>query len=280
MKTCMIRRTTAFLSALVCCQMLLSCEGQPENIPDGDPTGTILVPIGGGTPGGDAPDTREPEKTEAATEVIEETIFQDETEAPEPEPLTFQAVTDDYFADALFIGDSCTDGLRMCSQPGDALMYAGTSMTVYGVLDSKLKVDGVTGLRALLEERTFGKIYIMLGINEAGYGMESYLNQYKAMLDEIRTCQPDAIIFIESIIHVTAAFAAEQPVYGKDNLSKRNQALYDMADGENIFFLNINEVLSDGYGNLPASYSDDGVHLKAAYYQNWHDYLLSHGIVK
>ena len=53
-----------------------------------------------------------------------------------------------------------------------------------------------------------------------------------------------------------------------------------MADGENIFYLDINEVVTDESGHLNPDYTWDEVHLLGKYDVIWLEYFSSHGIVK
>jgi lysophospholipase L1-like esterase len=52
-----------------------------------------------------------------------------------------------------------------------------------------------------------------------------------------------------------------------------------LADNRRIFYLDINEAFDDEYGNLQADISFDGVHLKAAAYTMWYEYLKTHAAV-
>lgn len=272
-------------AVLLCLAVLASCAGTGTDAPmytDGTETedeGSCTLPddfrIRDTEP---LPETMTPETAAPAAEPITEPITEPVTEAL-PEPLTFETVTEDYFADALFIGDSCTEGLRLCSKPEGSTFYSGTSMTVFGIMDSRLRVDGCTGLRQLLENRTFGKIYLLLGINEIGYGYDAFVKQYGEVVGELRALQPDAILYLQDIFCVTAEFEQTSAIYAKDNLQKRNEAIASFADGEHVFYLSVNDVLADSRGNLPADHSTDGVHLKAEIYEYWHTYLLEHAIV-
>ena len=228
--------------------------------------------------------------TMATTEAVQTTESLLSTEQPqttettqpettEPETLEFQTVTEDYFDDALFIGDSRTQGLQLYSTLDNATFYAATSMSIFGIMASTETVEGVTGIRNLLQSKQFGKIYIMFGINEAGYDTDAFVERYGQVVEEIRGYQPDAIIYVQGIMYVTAAKAAAEPVFSNDNIRKKNEGLKDLANGEDIFYLEVNDNLNDGQGNLPEEYTGDGVHLKASYYSLWRDYLLEHAIV-
>lgn len=204
-----------------------------------------------------------------------------------PEPV-FQHVEEDYFDDALFIGDSRTVGLFEYGQIEDrARFYAQTSLMIYEVMENPkaiVKTDderGAITVEEALSENKFGKIYIMLGLNEMGFGTpESFGAAYKAVISRIRQLQPDAVIYIQSIMHVADEKNRTDPVYNNTNIDLRNQPLKELADNRNIFYLDVNEALCDETGCLNGDWTFDQVHLKAAYYQVWKDFLLNHAIVR
>ena len=188
-------------------------------------------------------------------------------------------VDDRYFYDALLIGDSRTDGLRLYSNPGDAKHYCATSLNIFRVMDSQEEAYGFKGLRNLLKGMQFGKIYIMFGINECGYPTTSFANKYKEVVEEIREYQPDAIIYLQSICYVTQKKEQKDPTFSTANLKEKNETIKALANDVDIFYLEVNDCMNDGTDHLPSEYTGDGVHLKASYYSLWHQYLLEHAIV-
>ena len=115
-----------------------------------------------------------------------------------------------------------------------------------------------------LQKHQFGKVYIMLGVNELGTGTaETYYQQFKKVVERIRELQPDALIFVESIIHVSALKDAEGTVINNKEINARNKWLKKLADNKTIFYLDYNEVLDDENGALKADSTFDGVHLQA-----------------
>ena len=223
-------------------------------------------------PTSDAFATETPEEpTEAPTE---------ETEPPEPDTPVFTTVDKHYFEDALFIGDSRTNGLEIYDPPSySADFYCGTSMTIFGVLDSDETVDGVSGFRNVLQAKQYGKVYIMFGINECGYDTDYFLSWYRSVVETIRQYQPDALIYIQSILYVTQNRENADSVFSSDNLKEKNAGLKELANDKDIFYLEVNDALNDGTDHLPSDYTGDGVHLKANYYYLWRDYLYEHAIV-
>lgn len=202
-------------------------------------------------------------------------------------PYEFVPVGADYFNDALFIGDSRTVGLSEYGkfQP-ETTFYAATSMTIYQVFRSPKRIARLAdGSKATIEEalteRKFGKIYLMLGINEMGNGTtESFFTAYAEAVNRIRMLQPQAIIFVQGIMRVGRGKSSSDAVFNNARIDERNRALAAMSNGKDIFYLEVNDVLCDENGDLTTEYTFDQIHLKAKYYQLWKDYLFAHGIVR
>lgn len=202
-----------------------------------------------------------------------------------PEPKEFTTVDDSYFDDALFIGDSRMVGLSEYCEALDsrATFYAKKSLTIYNIRDDAwIKTEDGSKLTIweALEGQHFTKIYIMVGINEIGIGDPEYFRDaYKAVIDGLMASQPDAIIYINSIMHVNAEKNESDELYNNTNVDARNGAIKKLADNQKIFYVNINEATDDEVGNLNSEWTSDGVHLKGAYYEPWHEYLTTHAIV-
>ena len=196
----------------------------------------------------------------------------------------YVSVDNSYFDDALFIGDSRMVGLSQYCQDIDAraTFYAKKSLSIYNIRDDKWieTEDGEEiSLAEALETNHFSKIYIMVGINELGRGDEVDFRQaYQDVINQIQAAEPDAYIFINSIMHVSGEKNETDELYNNTNINIRNDAIKTLEDRQNIFYLDINEAVDDEEGNLDAETTSDGVHLKGACYEPWHEYLLSHGV--
>lgn len=199
-------------------------------------------------------------------------------EQPEAETREFQRVEMDYLDDALFIGDSRTSTLYEYAGWENTDFFVKYGQSVWEVWDSE--IEGRT-LEQMLTEKKYGKIYIMLGINELGTGTaQSFREQFKNVVEQIRQLQPDAVIFVEAIIHVTPGKDAENTYINNQEINARNEELKTLADNKTIFYIDVNEVMDGpGTGKLNEDYTFDGVHLKVKYIDVWQEFLLNHGIV-
>lgn len=140
-------------------------------------------------------------------------------------------------------------------------------MTVFGLEKNKLFIsgEGEISFDEMLAKKEYGKIYIMLGINELGYRFENICAKYQEILHKIEAVQEDAIIYLCANMHVTQ----EQSC---------NEMIFSLADGKHIFYLDINELFDDENGNLRADYSSDAFHVYGKYYAEWVDWLCSKAI--
>lgn len=203
-----------------------------------------------------------------------------------PPVSEFGTVEDDYFADAVFIGDSRTVGLYEYGELQDvATFYASTGLTVHKLFTEKIvEVPGqkkkIT-VEEALKERSFAKVYLMIGINEMGTGTaETFLQKYAECVAYIRELQPDALIYLQSILCVTEERSAQGDYITNEGIDVRNRGIEEMADNEGIFYLDVNSAVRDETGGMAAGYTHDGVHLKAQYIALWKDYLKCHAVVR
>lgn len=191
-----------------------------------------------------------------------------------------QTVGKEYFDDALFIGDSRTVGISEYGDLNNATFFANTGMSVYNVFEKNVSVPqvGKLKLEQLLTYKKFGKIYIMLGINELGYNQEKTLKKYKDLLKFIQEKQSNAIIYIEANLHVTAEKSNKDKTINNININKINNEISQLADNEKIFFIDVNEKFDDENGNLSSNYTQDNVHIYAKYYKEWSDWLSQNAV--
>ena len=205
-------------------------------------------------------------------------------EGNDPSQVKYMTVEDDYFADAVFIGDSRTVGMFEYGGLEEiSTFYASTGLTVYKIFDSEIvsvpDERKKISVEEALEQNSFAKIYLMIGINEMGTGtVESFLEKYQEVVNHLRELQPDAVIYLQAIMKVTAERSAQGDYITNEGIAARNEGIAGIADNEKIFFLDVNPLVCDETGGMVPDYTFDGVHLKAKYIQIWKDFLKTHAI--
>lgn len=202
--------------------------------------------------------------------------------AEAPGEVAYMTVEDDYFADAVFIGDSRTMGLfEYGGLEETAAFYASTGLTVYKMFEAQI-VPGEQGkitVEEALQQNSFAKIYLCIGINEMGTGtVESFLEAYQEAVAHLRELQPDAVIYLQAIIKVTTERSGQGDYINNEGIIARNEGIARLADNEHVFFLDVNPLICDESGGMVPEYTFDGVHLKAIYIDIWKDYLKTHAV--
>ncbi len=195
---------------------------------------------------------------------------------------TFTDVDASYFTDAVFIGDSRIEDMAIYISELDknATFYGRQSLSVYNLLDEEwIDTDsGTISIDQALQQDQFGKVYILVGINEMGYGTtEKWINSYTSVLNRVRELQPNALIFIMGNSHVS------KEINGMDNITnetidERNQALSKLADSKTVFYFDLYEGLDDSEGFLDSDITYDGMHLVASEYGRIYDICRKHGV--
>lgn len=242
---------------------------EPALAPEPDP---VPVPYGEGRP----EPLRESTQEEYLNHISAD-IYGD-TGTEKAASYEFIQVDESYFDDALFIGDSRTVGLRDYTDLSEhADFYCETSLTIYKVLEEDFKGLGTIG--EALASKDYGKIYIMVGINELGRGTtEDFMSEYTEVVDTLHELEPEAKIIIQGVMRVSGEKSDSDAVFNNANINARNNAIATLADNEHIFYIDVNEVVCDEDGNLNSDYTFDQIHLLGVYDDLWKQFLLSHGV--
>lgn len=183
-----------------------------------------------------------------------------------------------YLSGTLFIGDSRTATLQEYAGWDSAHFYVKYGLTIWDVLDET--IADYNGEKQTVDEalqkQKFERIYIMLGINELGRGTpETFSEQYGKVIERIKQLQPDAVIIVEAIMHVTEEKDAEETYINNAEINARNKKLKEMAEHLGVCWMDVNEVTDDKESHcLVSEYSFDGVHLKVKYLDVWKSFIL------
>lgn len=251
---------------------------EPTALPS--PDVTFDPPAGETTP---APDGTEPalpvEPTSAPVGVVADESYDYSQSVPESAP-----VEEDYFADAVFIGDSRTDGFRLYSGLGQGDYLVKTGLSVFKIEKDQVKVEGkkMTVPQAL-ERKSYGKVYVCLGLNELGMGNDQgYYDHFAALVDHIRAAQSEAVVYIQLLIPVNEEKCGEKGVseyVNNERIAVYNGLLRQLAQDKQVFLTDPAQVIVDpATGQPPYDVVADGVHFQKGPYRQWLDYLKRHTV--
>ena len=226
------------------------------------------------------------EKTEPeALPQVEESVAEEPStvaegpvwEGPVPES---ERVEDTYFDDAVFLGDSRTDGLRIYGGMNHGTYLQFTGATVESVFTKEVETPvGTMTLLDALAQMECGKIFVMLGVNELGWnGTDIFRNQSAVLIQRLKEDHPDAEIVIQSILPVSAEIDGEGRYVNNQRINAYNQVWLELAEEFGVSYVNVAESVADAEGRLPKELCYDGVHLNKAGCRQWLAYLRTHAV--
>ena len=209
-------------------------------------------------------------------------LEKEEEKEPPVKEITFVNAPEGYWNDALFIGDSRTEGIRMYSGIEGATYFSSVGLSVYGIEKETVYYEdlGEVTLEQLLTEKKFGKIYIMLGINELGSNQDTTVFKYGEILKSIRKLQPETTIFIQANIHVGAEKSNYDAIFKNSTINELNGRLATYANNIDTVYIDANPLFDDANGDLNAEYTGDNVHLYANHYVDWKNWLETKAVGK
>lgn len=189
-----------------------------------------------------------------------------------------------WLADAVFIGDSRTDGLRLYGGIADvAAFLCQTGLSVYKVDQNQAVIRQGERRVSVLDALAMGrytKVYLSLGLNELGYfNPAGYAETYGRVIDAVAARQPGARIYVQLIIPVNDARcrASGTPYYITNQaVSDYNAALTALCANKDVTLLAAPPELLDETGQLREDITTDGAHFRPEGYALWRDYLLAH----
>ena len=189
---------------------------------------------------------------------------------PSGKPVTFDS-------SVAFIGDSRTQGLIIYNGLKNVQDYSYIGLMVDTAITKKF-VQTSNGEKITLLQDMKNKdvktVYIMLGVNELGWSYpEVFKVKYKELIEEIRKVKPNCKIYIQSIIPMTKSKSDSDKIFNNENVAKFNKLIQEVANEENVTYLDVKSALINSQGYLPEDASTDGIHLDPNYCKKWLNYL-------
>lgn len=213
----------------------------------------------------------------SAAESKADTSSQDSSSADESAAVYDGAAMKDDFSDACFIGDSRTLGLGLNCDKAKADFYASQGLNISSALTDQVIELQNGNMGTVLEavaQREYKRIFVMFGINELGWPYpENFVEKYEELIEGIKAAQPNASIYVQSILPVAASAVNNDAVFTNENIDAFNAYVEQAANETGVNYLDINGYFKDESGMLPEDAAADGIHFVRAYCLEWIDLL-------
>ena len=206
-------------------------------------------------------------------------LYEFGTPLEESEPVA----DDSFFDNAVFLGDSRTEGLQLYSGLTHGTFYWARGMSVFRADDPEYAIFNVDGemctLVGTLSKKQYDKVYIMIGINELGYPAESYDKGMAELVDKVIAAQPNAVIYLQTLPPVNDTVAQQSGLayyINNENVTRFNEGIVRVAQEKKVVLLDTASIYRGEDGQLPAELASDGAHFVPSGYAMWVDYLRTH----
>jgi len=206
-----------------------------------------------------------------------------------------EAVPNSYFNDACFIGHSMVLGMSSYFSLPRADFFAVNGISTGGILrhqgfplaGSRSNANGDTesntgSLRTVLGQKTYGKVYIMLGTNELSSEsrhMDAFYTNLCSLVDLVRLRQPSATIYLISILPVSQSRSSSSANFNRENVLNYNDIMMQVSINKNVYYIDAFGEFADDQGYLPRSACmSDGVHILSREYSRLKTFLKTHTV--
>lgn len=213
----------------------------------------------------------------SAAESKADTSSQESSSADDSAAVYDGAAMKDDFSDACFIGDSRTLGLGLNCDKAKADFYASQGLNISSALTDQVIELQNGNMGTVLEavaQKEYKRIFVMFGINELGWPYpENFVEKYEEFIEGIKAAQPNASIYVQSILPVAASAVNNDAVFTNENINAFNAYVEQAANETGVNYLDINGYFKDDSGMLPEDAAADGIHFVRAYCLKWIDLL-------
>lgn len=200
-------------------------------------------------------------------------------------------ITEAWFADAVFIGDSITIGWKNYNNlmiENDPAFFGQTRFLCEGSYGSGHALESIseTSMHPIyageqhyvwdaVKLMGVKKVFILFGMNDLSiYGVDGSADKYEEVIDNILDINPGVELYIISAMYMYRG--SERDKLNNRNLYLYNQRLVEICARKGCEFVNIASHLIDEDGFVPDEYSSDQyVHQTYKAYAVWADILRS-----
>ncbi len=191
------------------------------------------------------------------------------TPSPEPKEIHIDpnVISEDYYANSAFIGNSFADDLYTYSLVPEADFFARTGLSVDDALEGDDEKKPVTD--ELDNGKSYDRIFMIFGENELGWvNPETFADDYGELIDKVRELCPESRVYLLSVTPVTKKSSDENiNVTNNDRIREYNEIIKTLAEEKNAVYADVYSAVADKDGNLPVGAATDGVHFGKEYYE-------------
>ena len=193
--------------------------------------------------------------------------LQDTLQKGEDNSVDTDTIPENWFDDAIFIGDSQTGALSIYNLVngglGKTLIFHVNGMSCHSLVNEDRRIS-FNGRSCTIGEAVSlsgaSKVFLLLAMNDIGTMPDKDLEKcWETLIDHIRADEPDAVLYIQSATPIRAN--RETAWITKENTDSYNKMLKSFCKNNGCIYVDITDNLSDESGYLKQEYCRDNLHL-------------------
>ena len=165
------------------------------------------------------------------------------------------------------------------------IVFLGNSLTAFGnwhefFPERDIKNRGIAGdvtegilkrLSPILDGKP-KKIFLLIGVNDLLFhSPQKALGFYEQIVQKIRSESPETKLLLQSCLPINQKVKS-MPITNEQIL-EINQGIVEIAEKQQLTYINLHPLFLDSKGRLDEKYTDDGIHLDANGYEIWKNYI-------
>lgn len=193
------------------------------------------------------------------------------TAAPTPTPTPF-TITESWFDDALFLGDSEVGALNIYNIReqglGEAIIAYRNGYSCYNAIRKGDKIF-FTGRQLNIEDAVSiseaKKVFLLFSANDLAFPLEDVEECWDEMLDRISDKCPETDIYVQSAPPINR----EATYFNNENVQSYNEMLQRVCEKHGCCYVDITNGLTDENGDTYKGYYVDFVHFSTEGCKVW-----------
>lgn len=195
-----------------------------------------------------------------------------------------EAADDDYINKLVFVGDSRTVALQTYGIPVENIFAENGLNHEQALIKEVVRLDEkkLTTIKDAVKVTAPDIMIVNFGINGAAYmPVDSFMEGYEKLIDELLDASPSSVVVLESIMPVSLAYEQTENGCSNEKIDELNDEIYNMAKRKGLYYLATNEVLKNSSNDLISSYHrGDGIHYNSKAYDKILEYIRTHAIYR
>ncbi len=192
-----------------------------------------------------------------------------------------EAVSESSFQNSVFVGDYFVyyaDYMKYCEYATPVYATGYDLNTLLSKKVMRLENEEVSFIDYIASLDGVKAVYIMLSAESISWmDYPTFVKKYTVLIDGITEAQPEADIYIQSILPINSS-EAEKKGYSVTNgkIDQINSYLVSLAEERELWYLDVAEEFKDESGELPSEMTTNGIRLTDEAYSTWYSYILAH----